>query len=65
VARSDGAPRDRRVVLLLGLLAGLVLLLNLAGALLPGIDGALASAPVIVIGLVVGTVLIMVRALRR
>lgn len=52
-------------MLLLGLLVGLVLLLNLAGALLPGIDGALASAPVIVIGLVVGTVLIMARALRR
>ena len=65
MARSDGAPRDRRVVLLLGLLVGLVLLLNLAGALLPGIDGVLASAPVIVIGLVVGTVLTMLRALRH
>ena len=52
-------------MLLLGLLVGLVLLLNLAGALLPGLDGALASAPIIVIGLVVGTVLVMARALRR
>ena len=65
MARSEGSPRDRRVVLLIGVLVGAVLLLNLAGALLPGIDGALASTPIIVIGLVVGTVLVMARAFHR
>ena len=65
MARSTGSPRDRRVVLLIGVLVGAVLLLNLAGALLPGVDGALASTPLIVIGLLVGTVLVMARAIRR
>lgn len=61
----DGAPRDLRVVLLIGLLVAAVLLVNLVSALLPGMDGALASAPIIVIGLAAGTALIMLRSLRR
>jgi hypothetical protein len=65
MARSSGSPRDRRVVLLIGVLVAAVLLLNLAGALLPGVDGALASTPLIVVGLLVGTVLVMVRAILR
>ncbi len=52
-------------MLLIGALVGAVLLLNLAGALLPGVDGALASTPLIVIGLLVGTVLVMARAILR
>lgn len=65
MVRPDGAPRDLRVVLLMGLLVAAVLLVNLVSALLPGMDGALASAPIIVIGLAAGTVLIMLRSLRR
>jgi len=65
VGRSSGSPRDRRVALLIGVLVGAVLLLSLAGALLPGVDGALASTPLIVIGLLVGTVLVMARAILR
>ena len=65
MVRPDGAPRDLRVVLLIGLLVAAVLLVNLVSALLPGMDGALASAPIIVIGLLAGTVLIMLRSLRR
>jgi carbon starvation protein CstA len=64
VGRSDGTPQDRRVVVLIGLLVAAVLLVSLVSALLPEIDGALASAPIVVIALVVGTVLLMARALR-
>jgi hypothetical protein len=64
VGRSDGRPQDRRVVVLVGLLVAAVLLVSLVSAWLPEIDGALASAPIVVIALVVGTVLLMARTLR-
>jgi hypothetical protein len=56
---------DRRV---LGLIAGLVvvvLVLNVVSAMVPGMDGALAGVPVVMAILAMGTVLILVRALRR
>ncbi len=65
MARPGGAPGDRRVVLLIGLLVVAVLAVNLVSAMLPGMDGALASAPIVVIVLVLGTVLILARSLRR
>lgn len=56
---------DRRVAGLIGSLVVAVLVLNLVSALVPGVDGALAAAPVVVVLLGAGTVLVLVRALRR
>ena len=41
-----------------------ILVINVVSAFLPGIDGALASMPIVVAILVGGTVVILVRALR-
>jgi hypothetical protein len=65
VSESAPAPRDRKVVLLLAGLVAAVLLVNVISAFVPGMDGALATAPIIVLILVVGTVLVLGRALRR
>ena len=59
------APRDRRVMLLLALVVTVILALNVASALVPGMDGLLASVPVIVAILVGGTVVVLVETLRR
>ena len=64
MAQREGAPRDRRVFLLIGALVVGILIVNLVSALVPGFDGALASSPIVVVILVAGTVLILVRALR-
>lgn len=61
---SERTPRDRRVLLLMLLLVGLVLVLNVVSALLPGLDAALASLPVVVLVLVLGTLLVLGRAIR-
>ena len=58
-------PTDRRVVVLIALLVGAVLALNLLSALVPQLDAALGSAPIVVIGLVLGTGLVLLRVLRR
>ena len=42
-----------------------VLAVNVVSALVPGIDAALASLPVVVLLLVVGTVLVLGRSIRR
>ena len=63
--QSEGAPRDRRVVLVIGALVAVILVVNIISALVPGIDGALASLPIVVLILVVGTALILARSLRR
>jgi hypothetical protein len=63
--RSERAPRDRRVVLVIGVLVVAILVINVISALVPGLDGALASLPVVVLILVVGTLVILVRTLRR
>ena len=65
MGRSEGPPRDRRVVLVIGLLVVAILGINVVSALVPGIDGALASLPIVVLILVAGTVLILARSLRR
>jgi hypothetical protein len=59
------APRDRRVILLLVLMVAVILTSNVASALVPGMDGLLASVPVIVAILVGGTVVVLLGSLRR
>lgn len=59
------APADRRVIVLVALLVIAVLVVNVVSALVPGIDAALASLPVVVLLLVVGTVLVLGRSMRR
>lgn len=59
------APADRRVVGLVVLLVVAVLAVNVVSAMVPGIDAALASLPVVVLLLVVGTVLVLGRSMRR
>jgi hypothetical protein len=56
---------DRRVLGLIMALVVVVLVLNVVSAVVPGMDGALAGAPVIMAILAGGTVLILVRALRH
>jgi hypothetical protein len=63
--RPERAPRDRRVVLVIGVLVVAILGINVISALVPGMDGAFASMPVVVLILVVGTLVILVRTLRR
>ena len=58
------SPRDRRVVLVLAGLVLAVLVVNVLSAVVPGMDGALASAPIIVLILVIGTVFVLVRSIR-
>jgi len=57
-------PRDRRVVSLLAVLVVAVLVINVVSALVPGMDGALASLPIVVVILVGGTLLVLYRAMR-
>ena len=49
---------------MLSLVVTVILALNVASALVPGMDGLLASVPVIVAILVGGTIVVMVRVLR-
>jgi hypothetical protein len=65
VSGSESSPRDRRVVLLIALLVVVILAINVVSALVPGMDGALASLPIVVAVLVAGTMLIQARALLR
>jgi hypothetical protein len=53
------------VVVLLALLVVAVLAVNLVSGLVPGLDQLLASAPVLVIVLVVGTCLVVLGVVRR
>jgi hypothetical protein len=62
---TPSAPRDRRVIVLLGLVVAGVLATNVMSAMVPGMDGLLASAPVIVAILVGGTALVLAGTLRR
>ena len=64
-ADRPGEPRDRRVVLLIAALVIGVLVVNVVSAIVPGMDGALASLPIVVVILVAGTLLVLARALRR
>ncbi len=61
--RPEGSPRDRRVALLVAVLVIAVLVVSIVSALIPGFDGALASLPIVVLLLLVGTVLLLARSL--
>jgi len=63
VNRPEGSPRDRRVALLVAVLVIAVLVVSIVSALIPGFDGALASLPIVVLLLLVGTVLLLARSL--
>lgn len=65
MSETGAAPRDRRVLLIIAALVVGILLVNLVSALVPGFDGALAALPIVVLILVVGTVVILARSLRR
>ena len=65
MSRPEGPPRDRRVVLLVAALVLAVLAINVVSALVPGFGGVLASLPIVVLLLLVGTLLILARSLRR
>ncbi|MDQ3492640.1 MAG: hypothetical protein M3452_05210 [Chloroflexota bacterium] len=60
-----GRVRDRDVLLLMGALVVGVLATNVLSAVIPGMDAALARAPILVLLLLGGTGLVLVGALRR
>ena len=53
------------MLLLLGALVVAVLAINVASAAVPGMDGALASMPIVVLILVIGTIVVLGRSIRR
>jgi hypothetical protein len=64
-AQPERRPRARTVVLLVAALVAAVLGANLLSALIPGLDGVLASVPLIVLVLVGGTTVVLGRTLRQ
>jgi hypothetical protein len=64
-AQPERGPRARTVILLVAALVAAVLGVNLLSALIPGLDGVLASLPLVVLVLVGGTTVVLGRALRR
>ena len=58
------APRDRRVLLIVGALVLGLLLASVVSALVPGIDATLAAVPLIIVALLAGTVFVLVRSVR-
>ena len=58
------APRDRRVLLIVGAIVLGLLALSVVSALVPGMDAALAAVPVVIGILLVGTVVVLARSLR-
>jgi hypothetical protein len=63
--QPERGPRARTVILLVTALVAAVLGVNLLSALIPGLDGVLASLPLVVLVLVGGTTVVLGRALRR
>ncbi len=64
MSQPQGAPRDRRVVLIVGAIVIGLLVFSVVSALIPGIDSTLAAVPLVIVVLVVGTVLVLARSLR-
>jgi len=62
---DDPVVRDRRVLLLLGAVVAVVLGLDVASALIPGMDRILAGVPLVVVVLIGGTVLVLGSAVLR
>jgi hypothetical protein len=65
VSDPGASPRDRRVFLVIAVLVVAILIINVVSALVPGMDGALASMPIVVAILVGGTVIVLGGALLR
>ncbi len=63
--QPERGPRLYAVVLLVTAIVATVLLVIIAGWVVPSVARALASLPVVVIVLVVGTLIVLLRALRR
>ena len=62
---DDPVVRDRRVLLLLGGVVAVVLGLDVASALIPGMDRILAGVPLVVVVLIGGTLLVLGSAVLR
>ncbi|MDQ3552883.1 MAG: hypothetical protein M3395_00525 [Chloroflexota bacterium] len=60
-----GRVRDRDVLLLMAGLVVAVLATNVLSAVTPGLDAALARAPILVLLLLAGTAVVLVGAIRR
>lgn len=63
-----GSPRrvrDRDVLLLMGGVVGVVLLVNVLSGLIPGMDQLFASAPVLIVAMIVVSVAVLWRIARR
>jgi hypothetical protein len=56
---------DRQVVLLMAAVVVAVLVLNVLSAMVPGVDRILAVTPVLLVVLVVGTLYVLLGAVRR
>lgn len=65
MTRGPRQARDRDAVLLVGLLVVGVLVLNLVSGVVPGMDALLASAPVLIAGLVLVSGVVLLVTLRR
>jgi hypothetical protein len=61
---EPAAPRDRRVVLIVGALVVIVLAAGVISALVPGLDATFAAVPIVIAILVIGTVVVLGRSLR-
>ncbi len=59
------APRDRRVLFIIGALVVGLLAFSVVSALIPDIDATLAAVPLVIVVLVVGTVWVLARSVRR
>jgi uncharacterized membrane protein YccC len=64
MTRPEGAPRDRRVFLIIGALVLGLLGFSVVSALIPDIDGTLAAVPLVIVLLVAGTLLVLARSVR-
>ena len=65
MTRTGRAARDRDVLLLAAGIVLAVLAANLLSAAIPPLDRLLQVAPILVIGLVIATVVVLARALVR
>lgn len=65
MTRGPRQVRDRDAVLLVGLLVVVVLLLNVVSGVVPSLDALLASAPVLIVGLVLVSGVVLLVTLRR
>lgn len=65
MAERRGQVRDRDVVLTGLLVVAFVLAVAWLSGLVPAIDSAIGLAPVIIVGLIVMTLVVLLRALRR